>query len=114
MLSMHVSIDASTDVTRISLSGDLDRETGPGVYLAFQRELSRGMTQFVFDLSRVHLVDSAGLGVFVRCYRDARMRGGLVVLERVPEPIRHVLEFTRLDTILPVAEGSLVSGALED
>jgi hypothetical protein len=42
------------------------------------------------------------------------MRGGLVVLERVPEPIRHVLEFTRLDTILPVAEGSLVSGALED
>lgn len=111
---MHIAIDTGADSTRISLAGDLDRETGPGVYLAFQRELSRGATQFVFDVSRVHLVDSAGLGVFVRCYRDARMRGGLVVLERVPEPIRHVLEFTRLDTILPIAETSLLSPALED
>jgi anti-anti-sigma factor len=111
---MQIAIDTTHDATRMSLTGDLDRETGPGVYLAFQRELSRGVTQFVFDLSRVHLVDSAGLGVFVRCYRDARMRGGLVVLERVPEPIRHVLEFTRLDTILPIAMGSVLTSALED
>jgi anti-anti-sigma factor len=109
---MQIAVDTAQETTRIFLTGDLDRETGPGVYLAFQRELSRGTTQFVFDLSRVHLVDSAGLGVFVRCYRDARMRGGLVVLERVPEPIRHVLEFTRLDTILPIAEGSLLSPAV--
>ena len=111
---MQISVDTTHDTTRISLAGDLDRETGPGVYLTFQRELSRGVTQFVFDLSGVHLVDSAGLGVFVRCYRDVRMRGGLVVLERVPEPIRHVLEFTRLDTILPIAMGSVLSSALED
>jgi anti-anti-sigma factor len=109
---MQIAVDTAQETTRIFLTGDLDRETGPGVYLAFQRELSRGTTQFVFDLSRVHLVDSAGLGVFVRCYRDARMRGGLVVLDRVPEPIRHVLEFTRLDTILPIAEGSLLSPAV--
>jgi anti-anti-sigma factor len=111
---MQIAVETTHDATRIFLTGDLDRETGPGVYLAFQRELSRGATQFVFDLSRVHLVDSAGLGVFVRCYRDARMRGGHVVLERVPEPIRHVLEFTRLDTILPIAVGPVLSSALED
>jgi anti-anti-sigma factor len=109
MSFMQIAVQTTQDSTRISLTGDLDRETGPGVYLAFQRELHRGATQFAFDLARVHLVDSAGLGVFVRCYRDARMRGGLVVLERVPEPIRHVLEFTRLDTILPIADASLVS-----
>jgi len=111
---MQIATDTAEEMTRISLTGDLDRETGPGVYLAFQRELSRGRTQFTFDLSRVHLVDSAGLGVFVRCYRDARMRGGLVVLERVPEPIRHVLEFTRLDTILPIAVDPILSPSLED
>ena len=111
---MQIAVHTAEESTCISLAGDLDRETGPGVYLAFQRELSRGVTQFLFDLSRVHLVDSAGLGVFVRCYRDARMRGGLVVLERVPEPIRHVLEFTRLDTILPITEDPVLSPACKD
>jgi anti-sigma B factor antagonist len=111
---MQIAVDSALETTRLSLSGDIDREMGPGVYLAFQRELSRGATQFVFDLSRVHLVDSAGLGVLVRCYRDARMRGGFVVLEHVPEPIRHVLEFTRLDTILPIAKGTVLSPVLEE
>ena len=93
----------------LSFCGDLDRETGRGVYLTFQRELSRGAIHFIFDLSCVELVDSAGLGILVRCYRDARMRGGLVVLERVPDPIRHLLEFTRLDRILLIAEGEPAS-----
>jgi anti-sigma B factor antagonist len=100
---MPITVQADDSRTVLSLSGDLDRETGPGVYLTFQRELSRGAIHFIFDLHRVDLMDSAGLGVLVRCYRDARMRGGLVVLERVPEPIRHLLEFTRLDTILLIA-----------
>ncbi|HET9233236.1 MAG TPA: STAS domain-containing protein [Candidatus Eisenbacteria bacterium] len=108
---MQIVVESEDTGTVLFLSGDLDRDTGPGVYLAFQRELSRGARRCVFDLSRVDMVDSAGLGVLVRCYRDARMRGAWVVLERVPEPIRHVLEFTRLDTILPIAEGDLVSAS---
>jgi len=111
---MQITVETDDTTTVLFLAGDLDRETGPGVYLAFQRELSRGAARCVFDLSRVNMVDSAGLGVLVRCYRDARMRGGWVVLDRVPEPIRGVLEFTRLDTILPIAEGDLVSPAIEE
>ena len=108
---MQIAVESDDAGTVIFLTGDLDRDTGPGVYLAFQRELSRGAGRYVFDLSRVGMVDSAGLGVLVRSYRDARMRGGWVVLERVPEPIRHVLEFTRLDTILPIADEDLVSAS---
>ena len=108
---MQIAVESEDTGTVLFLSGDLDRDTGPGVYLAFQRELSLGAQRCVFDLSRVDMVDSAGLGVLVRCYRDARMRGAWVVLDRVPEPIRHVLEFTRLDTILPIAEGDLVSAS---
>ena len=108
---MQIAVESEETGTVFFLSGDLDRDTGPGVHLAFQRELSRGARRCVFDLSRVDMVDSAGLGVLVRCYRDARMRGAWVMLERVPEPIRHVLEFTRLDTILPIAEGDLVSAS---
>jgi anti-anti-sigma factor len=99
---MQIAVEMRDPRTVLSLAGDLDAEAGPGVYLTFQRELSRGRTQFTFDLDRVGLVDSAGLGVLVRCYRDARLRGGTVHLDRVPPPIARILEFTRLDTILPV------------
>ena len=101
---MQIAVATQKPRTVFSLTGDLDAEAGPGVYLTFQRELSRGQTQFTFDLERVGLVDSAGLGVLVRCYRDARLRGGTVHLEQVPEPIARILEFTRLDTILPVLD----------
>lgn len=108
---MQIAIETRDPRTVFSLSGDLDAEAGPGVYLTFQRELSRGRTQFTFDLDRVGLVDSAGLGVLVRCYRDARLRGGTVHLERVPAPIARILEFTRLDTILPVRNTDLAAGS---
>jgi anti-anti-sigma factor len=88
----------------LALEGNLDAETGPGVYLAFQRELARGHTHFLIRLEGVGSVDSAGLGVLVRCYRDARMRGGMIVLHQVPRPIERILEFTRLNTILPTSD----------
>ena len=48
-------------------------------------------------------MDSVGLGVLVRCYRDLRTRGGEICLRQVPPPIGRILEFTRLDSIIPVA-----------
>lgn len=101
---MKIAVKDIEPWTVLELDGDLDAEAGPGVYLQFQRVLSRGQTNFLFDLDRVHLVDSAGLGVLVRCYRDVRARGGMVGLLKVPDPIERILEFTRLNTILQITE----------
>jgi anti-sigma B factor antagonist len=101
---MKIVLEDRTPWALLALEGSLDAEAGPGVYLAFQRELAKGRTHFVFNLDGVELVDSAGLGVLVRCYRDARLRGGMVVLQRVPRPIERILEFTRLNTIFPVSD----------
>jgi anti-sigma B factor antagonist len=103
---MKIAVHQTKTWITFVLSGHLDTEAGPGVYLRFQRELSRGHSEFVFDLGRVERVDSAGLGVLVRCYKDARSRGGMMVLQDVPEPIERILEFTRLNTIFPITDGS--------
>ncbi len=113
---MKIAVDRQEPWTVLALDGDLDLDTGPGVYLQFQRELLQGRTHFVIDMDGVGLVDSSGLGVLVRCYRDARSRGGEVALRQVQEPIERILEFTRLDAIFrilpPGAEsGRPVSGA---
>ena len=101
---MKIAVEEKHSWTVFDLDGNLDADAGPGVYLRFQRELFSGKAHFVFDLGRVELVDSAGLGVLVRCYKDARARGGLMALQAVPEPIERILEFTRLNTIFPITD----------
>jgi anti-anti-sigma factor len=102
---MQFGVDYRTPWTVLDLNGPLDLDASPGVYLRFQRELLRGNTHVLFDLSGVDIVDSHGLGVLVRCYKDARRRGGEVGLKRVPPPIGRILEFTRLDSIFRQALG---------
>jgi anti-anti-sigma factor len=106
---MKIAVQRRELWTVLALDGDLDLDTGPGVYLQFQRELLQGHTHFVIDMNGVDVVDSSGLGVLVRCYRDARSRGGEVALQKVREPVERILEFTRLDSIfriLPLATES--------
>jgi len=101
---MRIAVERRTPWTILTLNGDLDAEAGPGVYLQFQRELLQGQTQFLINLRDVGFVDSSGLGVLVRCYKDARGRGGEIRLSEVPNPIERILEFTRLDTILLIED----------
>jgi len=102
---MQIAVERHTPWTVLSLDGVLDVEASPGVYLSFQRYLLRGETHFLFDLGEVSRVDTSGLGVLVRCYKDARSRGGEVGLHSVPDRIGRVLEFTRLDAIFRMSRG---------
>jgi anti-sigma B factor antagonist len=111
---MKIAVKNVDPWTVLELDGALDAEAGPGVYLQFQRVLSRGQTHFLFDLDRVNLVDSAGLGVLVRCYRDVRARGGMVGLLKVPDSIGRILEFTRLNTILQVSDEIPAAGSTDE
>ena len=54
---MKIAVKNVDPWTVLELDGALDAEAGPGVYLQFQRVLSRGQTHFLFDLDRVDLVD---------------------------------------------------------
>lgn len=111
---MQINMNQDDTWTVFELAGILDADAGPGVYLSFQKELLSGMSHFIFDLGRVERVDSAGLGALVRCYKDARARGGMMVLQAVPEPIERILEFTRLNTIFPITQGGAQSPATDN
>lgn len=100
---MEIQIEEQSPWTVFCLEGNLDRESSPSVYLRFHRELVRGKTHFYFDLDRVEAIEPEGLGVLVRCYKDATSRGGEVGLVHVSKEIEKVLEYTRLDSIFTLA-----------
>jgi anti-anti-sigma factor len=107
---MDIAVEHKKPWIVLTLAGDLDIEAAPGVYLTFQRELLHGRTNFLVDLEKVSFVDTSGLGVLVRCYKEAMGRGGEVGLRRVPESIERILEFTRLDEIFRTTREDLPPG----
>jgi anti-anti-sigma factor len=57
----------------------------------------------VIDVSSVGMVDSAGLGELTLVYTLAARRNCSVVLAGVTKALKHSLELTRLDLLLPSA-----------
>jgi anti-sigma B factor antagonist len=66
--------------------------------------LLRDRRSIVLHLGEVEFVDSSGLGTMVRALTSARQVRGDLKLCNVPEPVRKVLEMTRLTAVFDVHE----------
>jgi anti-sigma B factor antagonist len=59
-------------------------------------------TDVVVDLSAVEFIDSAGVGVLVALFKNARLRGGRARFCGLTPGVRGVLEIIRLDQIFEI------------
>ena len=66
--------------------------------------IESGDANIVLNLSDLAYVDSGGIGTLVGLYTSARAAGGDLKLACPNSRVRHVLEITRLMTILSVFE----------
>lgn len=103
---MPLAIESKSDgkVPVYTLKGPLT--LGPTLGALSQRirkELESAPAGLVLDVSQVTIVDSAGLGELTMVYTLAARRNCAVVLAGVPTTLRHSLELTRLDLLLPSA-----------
>ncbi|WDZ83221.1 STAS domain-containing protein [Micromonospora cathayae] len=96
-----LGIDHLDDVTVVTSTGDIDLDTGDTLRAALGHAADMG-GDVVVDLTRVHLVDSTGLGLLVRAHRDAHDRGALLCLAAPSPFVRTVLRTMRLDDLFVV------------
>ncbi|MFG2099993.1 STAS domain-containing protein [Micromonospora echinaurantiaca] len=96
-----VGIDHVDGATVVAATGDIDLDSGDTLRAALGHAADMG-GHVVVDLSRVHVIDSTGLGVLVRAHRDARDRGVMLCLAGPSRFVRTVLHTMRLDGVLPV------------
>ncbi len=59
----------------------------------------------ILDLSHVSLVDAHGLGVMLRLREQAQTRHMRFELMNISDPLRQVLQITRLDSVFPIRSG---------
>ncbi|WP_433125447.1 STAS domain-containing protein [Micromonospora sp. CA-240977] len=95
-----LGIDHLDDATVVTATGDIDLDTGDALRAAL-REAADASGPVVVDLSRVHVIDSTGLGLLVRAHLDARERGATLCLAAPSRFIRTVLHTMRLDGVFP-------------
>lgn len=60
-----------------------------------------GETKVLIDLSRVSRIDSAGLGMLMRCYTHAVKNAGTIKLLNPTSQVKRVLSITRIDSVVP-------------
>ena len=73
-------------------------------YEEMRRHIERGERRFIFDLSRVPDIDSAGVGFLVTCFTTVLRAGGELRLAAPGNRVFYVLLITRLDTVFPIYE----------
>jgi anti-sigma B factor antagonist len=73
--------------------GEFKRDIGP---------LLEVHTNMVLDLSRLHFVDSSGLGAFISCLRRLNARGGDLKLCGMTNPVRAVFELVRMHRVFDI------------
>ena len=88
----------------ISLAGEIDYFSTPGVWHAATKAMNRFGPYVVLDLSGVTFIDAAGVGILVQVHEEAARRGGRLALGSVPASIAKVIRLTGLDHELELRE----------
>ena len=94
---MAVKVKIIEDVGVIKVRGNLagDSETTE-IHEQVKRFVAEDVKRVVIDLHRVKWMNSHGLGMLMGCYSTVQSVGGRLVLSRLTEKVRHLMEMTKV------------------
>jgi anti-sigma B factor antagonist len=101
-MSAHIEIDERPGVWVLQARGELDYADRDPFRHHIERILSERPRACIVDLSGIEYLDSSGLGLLLRLYREYTRSGGRLVLVASPM-VEGVLEITRLDDLFTTA-----------
>jgi anti-sigma B factor antagonist len=99
------------DTVELVVGGRLDAETAGELARMVDEELRRGHHDIGLDLDAVGFLSSAGIRVLFEMHRAAKAAGGTCLIRTAAEPVRKVLELTRLAPILMQGATAAASSA---
>ena len=91
MSHLHIARHEADGWQVLRLEGDVDAHTFPDFEDELTRLLRRGDVFIKLDLERVNSINSTGLGLLLATFRQARQRGGKIVIARASQKVRDIL-----------------------
>lgn len=97
---------SSKNVTILAPIGRVDSHSVSALRKRIDYVTTARPANVVIDLAKVDFMDSSGLAVLVHGMKHCRASGGDLCLCRPAQPIRMVLELTRLDKAIDIFPGT--------
>ena len=100
--TLDIQTRRQSAVTILDVCGRLTTGSGANLLVNTIRDLVReGRTRLVFNFESLEFMDSTGLGSLVTAAEQVRRHGGRVCILNAHDSVRHLLQITRLDSVLP-------------
>jgi anti-sigma B factor antagonist len=97
-----------SDVAMLQISGRVTVTDGTAIFDdALRRLVDGGRVKLILDLGGVPYIDSTALGIILRAHATVTRRGGALRLLHVGASVRHILELTRLSTVIDAFDSEL-------
>lgn len=91
------------DVAVVQCGGKLVFQSEASALCEVVSKLAGKYRSIIVDLNEVALIDGGGIGTLVDCIRNAKNAGTRLVLCRVPEKVRMLLDITRVSSLVDIA-----------
>ncbi|MEW6027173.1 MAG: STAS domain-containing protein [Planctomycetota bacterium] len=92
------------DITIIGLEGILDNNTENEFGDAIKKIQDDGCHRFVFDLSRLNIITSSGIGAFIKIANSCRENYGNVVIVQPQPSVKEALQIFGLFNFIQLAD----------
>lgn len=100
---MEISVkELDNNTVIIKLFGDIDIYTSSDLKDAMISQVDFGAKRIIIDMEDVHYIDSSGIGVFISVLGTFKKVNGKIGLIKITEPVKKVLELTKLTSFLPI------------
>ncbi len=99
---MDIKTNTVNNIKVLKISGSFDVYTAGPAREWIQTASSEFPSNIVIDMSEVQFIDSTALAILVQGMRRSRERNGDIYLCSLQQPVRMVLELTRLDKVFEI------------
>ena len=86
----------------LELFGDIDIYSSSDLKDAMISQIDFGAKRIIINMEEVHYIDSSGIGVFISVLGTFKKVNGKIGLIKITEPVKKVLELTKLTSYLPI------------
>jgi len=94
------------DIFVFKIKGYLDAETTLSLETKLEETFKLAPKHFIFDLSDLDYISSAGVGTCLGALEDIQAKGGTLALAALKENVRHVFELLGFLKIVPEFPGA--------
>ncbi|MET7852438.1 STAS domain-containing protein [Streptomyces avermitilis] len=102
-LSIDVTLPRE-DVALVTVKGFLDVDTGTELHHHLANQMHHGRRHLLLDLSAVPFMDSSGINIILKAYKETRRVQGSVRLIDPAPAVQRILDLTGVSLTVPSAK----------